>query len=502
MLIRTCITDGNFFYNLYDGNTQIAQNLSGTSHAINNLGNNVAHRYTLKTIVGNGETEASNMAGITLGTASLASLEMAANDKMTVTENSKLTVSGTLSNSNPANLILEDDAQLVHGTTGVKATVKKSITPYTQGHDDGWYFIASPVTESITPSTANGLLANSYDLYLFDQSEGLEWRNFEDDSHPFSTLNHKTGYLYANNGNTTLSFEGTLAVTAEPTPLAYDENAAFKGFNLIGNPYPCNAQINSDFYEISGNSIAMLASNAREIVPCEGIFVKATGTGQSATFTKAGSAKGTNSTNCLDIVAMQDKAVIERARVRFGEGIGMEKFSLNTNSTRLSLGQGGQEYAVAYADGQNEMPLNFKAAKNGTYTLSIEANSTELDYLHLIDNLTGTDTDLLATPSYTFEATTTDYASRFRFVFSTDDASTGSASEAPFAYVSNGEIILTNVGDAGTASLLVIDMMGRVLVSSDALNASLVSLAGIPAGVYVLHLVQGDNVRTQKIVIE
>ena len=48
------------------------------------------------------------------------------------------------------------------------------------------------------------------------------------------------------------------------------------------------------------------------------------------------------------------------------------------------------------------------------------------------------------------------------------------------------------------------DMMGRVLVCRDALNVSAtsVSVAGMPAGVYVLRLIDGENVKTQKIVIE
>ena len=48
--------------------------------------------------------------------------------------------------------------------------------------------------------------------------------------------------------------------------------------------------------------------------------------------------------------------------------------------------------------------------------------NVEMDYLHLIDNMTGEDVDLLAGAStgsatYTFEAKTTDCASRFRLVF-------------------------------------------------------------------------------------
>ena len=41
-----------------------------------------------------------------------------------------------------------------------------------------------------------------------------------------------------------------------------------------------------------------------------------------------------------------------------------------------------------------------------------------MEYLHLIDNLTGTDVDLLITQNYTFVSKSSDYASRFCLVFS------------------------------------------------------------------------------------
>jgi hypothetical protein len=63
------------------------------------------------------------------------------------------------------------------------------------------------------------------------------------------------------------------------------------------------------------------------------------------------------------------------------------------------------------------MPINFKAAHDGTYTLMFEKEDLELKSLHRIDNLTGDVIDLLAMPSYTFEAKTTDHASRFKLVF-------------------------------------------------------------------------------------
>ena len=138
--------------------------------------------------------------------------------------------------------------------------------------------------------------------------------------------------------------------------------------------------------------------------------------------------------------------------------------------------------------------------------------NVELGYLHLIDNLTGTDIDLLSTldviagedpqsptPMYTFTAKTTDYPSRFKLVF---DASTGSAAEETFAFIdAAGNIIISDGSstDSGTYTLQVIDATGRVIVSRDGVHT--VSTNGIPAGVYVLRLINGDDVRTQKITI-
>ena len=492
-LIRTCITDGSFFYNLYDNNTSIATNLSGTNHMLSSIANNTAHQYTLKTNFNGGLTGPSNMAGLTLGTASLNSLQMAANDKMTVTENSKLTVTGTLSNDHAANLIIENGAQLIHNTEGVKATVKKTIEAYTDD-DNGWNFIASPITESIEPSTDNGLLANNYDLYLFDQSQGLEWRNIK--AGAFTTINHKTGYLYANSGNTTLTFAGTLVASAESTALTYNANAFLKGFNLIGNPYPCNTTVTNDFYIINGNAVE-LAENGATIAPCEGIFVKATDTDQTVTFSKANSAKGANSKDCFDLVVTQGKANIDRARVRLGEGIGMEKYALDGDKgSKIALWQEGQDFAVAYTNGQDEMPINFKATQNGMYSISIEANSFDLDYLHLIDNLTGNDVDLLVTPSYTFEAKASDYASRFRLLFA--PAEEIEVATDGFAFFADGHLHIFNQGNA---RLQLIDMTGHILLA-ETFQGSLDKALDLIPGVYVVRLVSEKDTRSMKIVVD
>ena len=157
--------------------------------------------------------------------------------------------------------------------------------------------------------------------------------------------------------------------------------------------------------------------------------------------------------------------------------------------------QGNKEYAIAVSELEGEVPVNFVAAENGSYTLNVKPENVEFTYLHLIDNKTGVDTDLLATPNYTFNASVTDYESRFRLLFSTDEANEN-ADDDIFAFFNGSVWVISNDDDA---TLQVVDVMGRVLHSKD--GARTLSTSDLATGVYTLRLVNGENVRTQKIVV-
>jgi hypothetical protein len=117
-----------------------------------------------------------------------------------------------------------------------------------------------------------------------------------------------------------------------------------------------------------------------------------------------------------------------------------------------------------------------------------------MGYLHLIDNIAVTDIDLLANPSYSFNAKSDDYESRFRLVFSANNENQNE-NEKDFAFFSNGQLIVT-----GEGTLHIIDMMGRV-ISTEVINGTSSKAINAKAGVYVLRLTNGENVKTQKIVI-
>ncbi len=476
--IRSFLTDGTYTYNLYDGTTKANGDvpISSTSYTINNLADGV-HQYTVRTNYSGSESEASNMAGLTLGTApALESLKLGPDDIMVLTNGSTLAVTGTLYNDNPDNLIINDGAQLIHNTTGVKATMKKDIKPYANLTDtNGWVFIASPVNEDITPSSDNGLLNDTYDLYYYDEPTSF-WKNYKANNFD---LVFKQGYLYATNAtNNTLHFTGTLTPSNEAVEsdvLSWSANN-LKGFNLVGNPFACNANLNSDFYVINEDTQeVVLAESDRVIGPGESVFVKVNQTNQTVTFNRANGSKGNNAV--LDLIVSNETTMLDRIRVRSGEGISMEKYHLNNKEkTHLSFCQDKQDYAVVYKLDQPSLPIQFKVTEKGTYTLSIESNLLGLDYLHLVDHITGADIDLLATPSYTFEASIDDYASRFKLVFQPTD---------------NHDDYGDSFVDGET---FIIDMAGRVVATD--LNTSLAP------GIYILRTIKGNETFSKKIIIK
>lgn len=222
--------DNDYAYKLYKNGIEVASDIHTTNTTAAFAEG--LNQYQVTAYTDNYESSFSNSIFVISGTANANGLSLGEQDCLYGLPGSQLTVSGTLSDVSPANLILEDGAQLVNGSEGVKATVKKAITPYTEGEKDGWHLIASPMTESLEASEVAKLLSNDYDLYTFDQSQDQEWRNYEAQAFDIS---NKTGYLYANSANTTLTFSGTLAGTVAATPLVYVSQATLKGFNLIDN---------------------------------------------------------------------------------------------------------------------------------------------------------------------------------------------------------------------------------------------------------------------------
>jgi uncharacterized repeat protein (TIGR02543 family) len=431
---------------------------------------------------------------------------IAANVLVTVKNGGIVYLTGN-NNGNEANLIVEDGGQLV-ASTNVKGTMLKSITGYGTATSGNYYFISTPLTQNTNPQNVENMInANGYDLYYFKQNPyvdpetgiGLEWQNYK--VNEFS-LYVGGGYLYANSESVDLKFAGNLRKSTETYEkgIAYEGTQNFAGWNLVGNPFPTNAKVNKPYYKMngSGSGINLTPVDANEVIAAmEGVFVMATEgeSNEKVTFTSTTDAVTTQESKGIVLEVNRNNEMLDRAIVDVNQGDMLRKLRLSEGVTELYIPQGNKDYAIVRSAAEAEMPVSFRASENGTYTLAVEAENVEMNYLHLIDNLTGMDVDLLQTPSYTFEAKTSDYASRFRLVFKANGTNENNAET--FAYFNGTNWTVSNVGDA---TLQVVDVTGRT-VANQMINGNAELNLNQPAGVYVIRLVNGDNVKTQKVVV-
>ena len=317
--------------------------------------------------------------------------------------------------------------------------------------------------------------------------------------------------MYANALDTTLLFEGTTIGYSAECDLSYHAgNGAYAGCNFIGNPLPCNAYLNRSYYVLSDESNSLIAvpnSATKSIAPCSGLILNSNGLDDNEVlFSYMPFSQYLSFQGYIEITAAKSNApasVLDQALLSFNEGDDLAKFSIFENAPRVYFTHDNKDLAILSIDSVNVQPLKFKAEENGNYILHFNIDKPDLSYLHLIDNMTGANIDLLTTPNYNFSANADGYASRFKLVFDPhygieeDGPSTDSGA---FAYYADGNIVIYDAEMCHGATLQIIDMTGRVIMKRDAINR--VSTSGWAQGVYVMRLGTTNGVRTQKIVIQ
>ena len=268
----------------------------------------------------------------------------------------------------------------------------------------------------------------------------------------------------------------------------------------MGNPFTKTAYIqgNHSFYTMNADGSNLVASTSTSIEAMEGVFVIANTDGETLTFTTNAPNQGKKQI-VLNVTQGRGN-VIDRAIVRFGQSDLLPKFMLNPNDSKVYIPMDGNNFAVMRSSNSSRLPVCFEPSEDGTYFINIDIENVAVRYLHLIDHEMGTDIDLLREPSYKFYAKAEGKPERFELVVKTNfkqykEAFSRGGDSDNFAFISNGEIVID-----GEGTLQVIDATGRVIHSGDAINR--VSTSGMTPGVYVLRLIDGDTIRTQKIVIE
>lgn len=427
---------------------------------------------------------------------------------LTIQSGNTLTVTGDLTNNAVTGLVIEDGAQVINESANVKATAQKSIYAYTAKDSDGWYTISSPVDEMAI--AGSDFLTPAYDLYRYNENpeSGLEWENYKDNSNvDFTTFENGRGYLYANSNTFSPTFVGTLNATPVERTLTCSENPdGLGGFNLIGNPFPHaiykgeggaidNANLASGFYSLNNEGAWHVNTYEDAIMPGQGILVKTTSNtnltiAKSNTLATAES-NGTKSAIGRICVTVTGSNGEDRTFVYFGQGIGLNKMGgISDQPPSLWVRNNNIDYAIAHIGNTCEsLDLFFHNKVNSDYRLSVSSKGVIFGVLQLVDNLTGEVIDLKQHPDYCFHANGNEADGRFKLVFRVTTGIEETAETEPFAFVIDGKIVLVGVDES--AELQVVDMTGR-LVSKD----------GLAPGIYVLRLIDGNGIRTQKIVVE
>lgn len=160
------------------------------------------------------------------------------------------------------------------------------------------------------------------------------------------------------------------------------------------------------------------------------------------------------------------------------------------------------DYSIAFTrPGLTEAAIRFETIEDSEFTFTWDTQNGDFHYLHLIDNMTGTDIDCLASNEYKFTSRTSDYASRFRLVFDytgIDEPEVPEPVEGPtsFAFVIGDQMVVN-----GEGTLQIIDMQGRIIETATLVGPQNTLPVPTTAGLYVLRLNSENGTRTQKIVI-
>lgn len=201
---------------------------------------------------------------------------------------------------------------------------------------------------------------------------------------------------------------------------------------------------------------------------------------------------------CYDAEGHYDVTTVEMNRPELGGGSKLK--DMRNGNSLIYARMENEDYQTLFAPtGTSTVPVRFEPSQDGVYTMRWGTLHGDFHYLHLVDNMSGADVDMLRSEEYRFEATTSDYISRFKLVFEVTDVEENpiEAEATTFAFCMGDEIIVNGAG-----YLEVFDVQGRRLSAKRLVDAqSSVSLPNVAAGIYFLRLSDDKQVRTQKMVI-
>lgn len=500
-----------------------------------------------------------NSSGVTINApiTVLGTLTINSAKSLTLSPSSRLEVKGAIiNNAGAAGFILNSNsigtASLIHNTNNVPATSRR----YIGGTSAAWHFLSSPISNQ--PLTGDwkpsGTYADGtgYDLYVWDEPTNCWVYNLNNSVaptwnsvHPSTNFISGKGYLYALQAvNTTKEFAGILNNGNISVNLTNSSSKSFKGFNFIGNPYPSSIDWKNDagftrtmlettgggyniwIWSNSANNYGVYNSadtddigtsgSTRYISPNMGFFVKAANSGafvfknagrvsnEAANWQRVKSDIKTLSPLSL-IVNSTDSIGSDEIKMNFGWDIvqaGASKlFSPVKTSPSLYIKHENEDFSTFYLSTTSETPsieINFKAGKDGKYSISANEFKNDFEVVLLEDTKTGKTIDLKLTDNYTFTSKTTDKAARFKIYFNKtalDDLAMGFVN----VFKTNNNINIDLLSAKGNFTVKIFDINGIVFDEFTAVGGEQRIVPNPIKGVVFVQLYNNEKTKTFKL---
>ena len=425
-----------------------------------------------------------------------------------IEEGVSLTVTGTLINDDARNLIMSDGSQIFQNNADVPATFSmRIINPqaWTEKNKDGWQFISSPFTNA---KLSDFTSADTYDLYRYDGSNTKEeWRNYKDQSNGNyfgTTFESGVAYLASYESLKFATLTGSLnASNTFHKDLEYS-NKELENFYLIGNPFSFDMDMNSVSYNnlVEGYAVvnndggydyygASSSNGAGTVKVGDGFFVKAINENPSLSYEKLrGDSQKRNAINSLNVIvtsnAGRDNVVINLS----GEKEGFPKMkNFNEKIAKVFVSENDVRYGIYNCDAETEqIDVFFETKQMDNYTISVEADG-KFESVILVDCASGVETNVLL-EDYSFMSSSQRFVLKIRQQSKVDN-------QSHFAYMSGNELIIEAQG-----LIQIFDVMGRIHYSDEMTDdKNRIDLSSYMSGTYMVRVVDGDNVRTEKIVV-
>jgi len=418
-------------------------------------------------------------------------------------------------------------ASLIHDTNNVPATVERYISgaaedwhflssPVSNQSIDGSTWLPNG-------SYGNG---TGFDLYVWDEPTPCWVYQPSTTAIPSWATVHTSanfvpgrGYLYSvqdiGSAKQNKKFEGLLnngAINYSITKMAASVPLPdVSGFNLVGNPYPSSI----DWKATSGwtrstlkpsaggydmwiwnpaknnygvyNSTGTTGTNdvTQYIAPMQGFFVRAATNGNlsfdnairvhtgASNWFKPSKTKNKSYEKPQNIkvkIASQSGLGSDEVLLQFGhassEAGAAKLYSTVKTAPSAYLTMGKEELSVRYLTNTTDnpsVPLAFKPGSNGNYTLSIDLDYADYDFVILEDKKTKTFHNLLETPNYQFKASLNDKTDRFVLHFTPQDAVPEENLSASIYYDGNDIILDLSLVPEQT-EVKIYDMLGRIIL--------------------------------------